>query len=224
MINEHILVFDINQLKDETVFKDCLSKLSPGRKERVERHGMICGKRQSLGAGLVLNQILEHFSLNPLDTVLEYGENHKPYIPGRPEIQFNLTHSGSYAAGVWGGAPVGIDIEQIGTMREGVARRFFHKNELSWLKCLPSGPEQVQGFFRLWVLKESFMKSTGLGMRLPLNAFEILIGENGVQVKHSVDDKKYYFKEFELKGCRGAVCSQEPAVTDWGIQSIALDK
>lgn len=222
MAAEHILVLDTKQLKDPQLFQACLGKVSPERREQVERYAHENGKLQSLGAGLVLNQILEHFGLNPRETVLEYGDNNKPRIPNLPQAHFNLTHSGSFAAGAWGRVPVGIDIEQVGTMREGVARRFFHKGELLWLESLPSEEERRQGFFRLWVLKESFMKVTGLGMRLPLNAFEIHIQENSVRVSHQVDDKSYYFLEFELEGCRGAVCTEDQLVGNWGIEVISL--
>lgn len=192
------------------------------RRGKVERYVRESAKRQSLGAGLVLNEILEHFGLDPLKTVLGYGDNQKPYIPNQPQVHFNLTHSGSLVAGAWGFYPVGIDIEEMGTMREGVARRFFHKSELLWLEGLSSEAERREGFFRLWVLKESFMKATGLGMRLSLNEFEIFIEEEGVRVNHQVNDKTYYFLEFELEGCRGAVCTQNPLVRHWGIEKITL--
>ena len=113
MAREQILVLNINQLKTPGVFETFLEQVSPDRRQRVERHVTVSGKLQSLGAGLVLNEILEQFGLNSSETVLEYGENQKPYIPHCSQLHFNLTHSGDYAAGVWAHTPVGIDIVQV---------------------------------------------------------------------------------------------------------------
>jgi len=222
MAREQILALNINQLKAPGVFETFLEQVSPDRRQRVERHATASGKLQSLGAGLVLNKILEQFGLNPSETVLEYGENQKPYIPHCSQLHFNLTHSGDYAAGVWAYSPVGIDIEQVGSNGEEVARRFFHERELRWLEGLSSEAERSQGFFRMWVLKESFLKATGLGVRLPLNAFEIRIEDEDIHVKQKVNENTYYFKEFELEGCRGAVCAEDPEVRGWGLEKILL--
>ena len=222
MAREQILVLNINQLKTPGVFETFLEQVSPDRRQRVERHATVSGKLQSLGAGLVLNEILEQFGLNSSETVLEYGENQKPYIPHCSQLHFNLTHSGDYAAGGPPPTPVGIDIEQVGSDGEEVARRFFHESELRWLEGLSSEAERIQGFFRMWVLKESFLKATGLGMRLPLNAFEIRIEDEDISVKQKVNENTYYFKEFELEGCRGAVCAEEPEVRGWRLEKILL--
>ena len=47
----------------------------------------------------------------------------------------------------------------------------------------------------------SFMKVTGLGMALPLNAFEIAFGP-GYRGGQELDDMRYYFKEFSLENSR----------------------
>ena len=37
--------------------------------------------------------------------------------------------------------------------------------------------KRCEEFYRLWTLKESFMKVTGLGMKLPLDSFCFQLGE-----------------------------------------------
>ena len=144
-------------------------------------------------------------------------------MAGRPDIHFNLTHSGCYAAGVCGAAPVGIDIEEIGLMKVKVARRFFHEGEYRYLEQMGDGQQKQEAFFRLWVLKESFMKVTGLGMALPLNAFEIRFQGQDIEVVQELDDIRYYFKEFSLENSRMAVCSAGRPVTGWEPVWICLD-
>ncbi len=212
---EHIFILNINQLKDEGTFRYYFNEMSRERQDKITQHKMESDRRRSLGAGIALNAILKQYGLNPRETRLEYGTNGKASVAGRPDIHFNLTHSGDYAAGVCGVSPVGIDIEGIGVMKEKVARRFFHEGEYRYLEQIEDGQQKQEVFFRLWVLKESFMKVTGLGMGLALNAFEIRFQGQEIEVAQDVDDMKYYFKEFSLENSRMAVCSAGRPVKDW---------
>lgn len=209
MEREHIVLLDINQLMEESMFEACLKQVPKKRQEQIAGCAKKADKMRSLGAGLVLEAMLKNLDINLSKSPLEYGEHGKPFVPNRPDVHFNLSHSGDYAAGIWGKRPVGIDIEKIGKMNRQVVRRFFHEGERRYLEGFSREEEQIQAFFRLWVLKESFMKVTGLGMRLPLNSFEISIGSGEIQVLHPLNHKQYSFQEFSMEGYRGAVCSED---------------
>ncbi len=45
-------------------------------------------------------------------------------------------------------------------------------------------------FFKYWVLKESYMKYTGLGMNLKLDSFEIIIKDK-ITLKNDNEDLKF---------------------------------
>lgn len=212
---KHIFIFDIRGLRDESLFREYLSLMPKERQEKVMRCRQDEDRLRSLGAGVVLAEILKQYGLCLSETKLEYGINGKARVSGWPDIHFNLTHSGYYAAGVCGPGPVGIDVETVGKVNERTARRFFHEGEYRYLMEAEDEREKQERFFRLWVLKESFMKVTGLGMRLPLNAFEICLREQDIQVIQEVDDRTYYFKEFALENSRMAVCSADKPVTAW---------
>lgn len=220
---EHIFILDISQLRDEAMFHQQFRRMSLERQQKIMRHKQENDRLRSLGAGIVLDAILSQYGLNSASVKLEYGANGKASVAGRPDIHFNLTHSGNYAAGVCGVSPVGIDVETIGTMNERTAKRFFHDGEYQYLESAEEPREKCERFFRLWVLKECFMKVTGLGMRLPLNAFEIRIQEQNIEVVQNVDDKQYYFKEFVLEGSRMAVCSADRPAAVWEPVWIKLD-
>ena len=67
-------------------------------------------------------------------------------------------------------------------------------------------------FYRYWVLKESFMKATGLGMRLALDSFELDLGAAAPALRRSPSAEAWRFREFDFGGgYLGAVCSLEPA-------------
>jgi len=54
-------------------------------------------------------------------------------------------------------------------------------------------------------LKESFLKATGFGLKLPLDQFCISL-EGEIQVSQQVNRKKYYFKEWREGEYKIAVC------------------
>lgn len=101
---------------------------------------------------------------------------------GRPEIahpaapqglRFNLAHTeGLVALLVHDDVDSGVDVERVGTVDDlyGVAEMVFADPERDALRSLPV-EEQEARFYRLWTLKEAFIKARGMGLALPLRDF-----------------------------------------------------
>ena len=71
--------------------------------------------------------------------------------------------------------------------------------------------EKLQGemFFRIWALKESFIKAVGTGMSLSLNSFEIIIDDrNCVTVNQNYTDSTFRFEEHTAPGYVIAICRE----------------
>ena len=103
-------------------------------------------------------------------------ENGKPQIDpalGRPGLQFNLSHSRGFAAcAVTRDAPIGIDVETVSARRSSleIAESFFSPAEIAILRMAPPD-KQRRTFYRLWTLKEAYIKATGEGLRRRLDSF-----------------------------------------------------
>lgn len=67
--------------------------------------------------------------------------------------------------------------------------------------------ERLGSFYDLWVLKESYMKATGLGFRLALDDFCIHMSE-GITVERNGQIQQYSFFLTQLEGYKLAVCYQ----------------
>lgn len=200
-----IYQMDVRELEDETVFQKYYEELSAARRKKVDRHRTVEGKRLSLGAGVLLDRGLQAYGLREKDVRIEQGENGKPYLKDYPEICFNLSHSRDMVLAAFAPTEVGCDIEFIGETNLKLAKRFFCPEEYEYLLNQPDKEAQRQEFYRLWTLKESFMKVTGLGMKLPLNAFCFELGEE-VHVRHQLDRREYIFSELQMEEYRAAVC------------------
>jgi 4'-phosphopantetheinyl transferase len=101
---------------------------------------------------------------------------------GRPEIanagsprglRFSLSHTrGMIALMVHRDVAAGVDVERFRRVASlpSVARTVFATAERNALFALPR-EEQEARFYRLWTLKEAFVKATGRGLSLPLKDF-----------------------------------------------------
>ena len=141
------------------------ARLSPERLAYIDRlRGT--ARQQSFAASLLLDAaVRRHFPAVPRPLVLSAQANGKPYLSDSPEVHFSLSHSSDWAVCAVSNHPVGADIQLCDTGRRDVARRFFHPDEVRYLDTL-SPAKRKSAFFRLWALKESFVKADGRGLRL----------------------------------------------------------
>jgi 4'-phosphopantetheinyl transferase len=108
---------------------------------------------------------------------------------GRPQLadggsglHFSATDSGDLALmAVAVDAVVGIDLELPRDIadRSDIVRRWFHPSERTQVFAKPTDAEQADVFFRLWTLKEAFVKALGLGLQLPFDSFAVEAGASG---------------------------------------------
>jgi phosphopantetheinyl transferase len=90
----------------------------------------------------------------------------KPECAGGPAL--SLSHSGDVVLCALAEAPVGVDVEA-GPPRDAaaLAERYFTTLEAAWVAADPAAR-----FCQLWVLKEAYLKATGLGLEGGLDALE----------------------------------------------------
>ena len=190
-------------VKEET---DLKGRLSAARQEKIDRLRYAADRRLSLGAGLLLDQGLKRFGLWERTEAFATVENGKPCLLHHPEIQFNLSHSGSMVMAAFSSCPVGCDVEKKQKARMDVAKRFFAPAEQRTLLAARTEEERDILFSRLWTLKESYLKVGGQGMAMALGSFAITLG--GQPVLDGTKESQYCFREFSLPGYCASVCVQ----------------
>lgn len=197
MKNVKVYQLDVTQFAENQYFQKHYEMLSRERQAKIDAYRVESAKRLSLGAGIVLDKGLREYGLCERDVKIKYGENGKPYLEDYPDIHFNLSHSGNMVLAVFSDAEVGCDIEEVGKSQEKLAERFFCQSEYEYLMEKQDERERCEEFYRIWTLKESFMKVTGLGMKLALDSFCFEFGEP-VTIRQQVSKDDYEFQEFEL--------------------------
>jgi 4'-phosphopantetheinyl transferase len=108
----------------------------------------------------------------PADWRFEAGAQGKPKISGSAAPYFNLSHcEGAVACAVSHDTEIGIDIECLDRPAPvELAESHFAASECAWLRQQHEALRPI-GFFRIWTLKEAYIKSTGLGLSQQLGDF-----------------------------------------------------
>lgn len=185
------------------------------RKNKASQLKFDKDKKLSCGVYLLLIKMLDEEDIhNPLIKTEKYD---KPYIFNYPDIHFNLSHSGKYVACTISDRKVGIDIEYNDpTIDLNIAKNFFFNKEYE--KIINSN-NPADEFFKYWVLKESYMKYTGLGFNLELNSFEIVIND---KIKLRNDKKNIKFSLFDINDYKLAVASKYPVeeCVEYDVKSL----
>jgi hypothetical protein len=104
---------------------------------------------------------------------LAYEDGGRPFFADA-HADFNISHSGrmaavSYVRKAEGPAPAlrtGCDVQAADTRRsrDEIIRRFFHDEERRYVEAASEIPERNLRFFRLWVLKEAYLKMKGFSV------------------------------------------------------------
>jgi hypothetical protein len=104
---------------------------------------------------------------------LAYEGGGRPFFADS-HADFNISHSGRMAAAAYvreagRKAPflrTGCDVQAADARRnrDGIIRRFFHDEERRYVEAAPEAPERNLRFFRLWVLKEAYLKMKGFSV------------------------------------------------------------
>lgn len=206
---------DVSVLEN-VFFQAAYDMVSEERREKADRIRIENDKKLCLGVEILLKYALEKEKIFDRDIIYGYGENKKPFLSEHGNIRFNLSHSGKFVMCVISENEVGCDIERERELSIKLAKRFFTEKEYMHLLSIENDNDKKRLFSRYWTLKESFMKVTGDGMRLPLNQFEICMDTRKISVTHDKNtDDKYKFREFFVEeGYSISVCSYENQISD----------
>lgn len=185
-------------------------------------------KAQSLGAGVLLSyalyrraagenkadakmeisevtveKLLQFFSDLPEEALKEHlaGIQIERTSAGKPYLKmplfFNLSHSGEYVACVLSDKEVGMDIQEKKAKAPDLNRRLLNEKE--------TAPKNPQEFFRLWAVKEAYVKCKGTGLLKDFRELYADFEESCVRDVLTGEEKELFLPKCPL-GYAAAVC------------------
>jgi len=114
----------------------------------------------------------------------------RPFLPGLPNVDFNLSHSGDLVVcAVSTGCRVGIDVEAVRDIELSGFERVLADS--TWAEVQQSAAPR-KAFFRNWTRLESVAKAEGFGIAGPVR--EIGFDESSAHFQ----DRTWFLKELEF--------------------------
>lgn len=159
--------------------------LTPDERHRASRFRFVRDRdRFVLCRGLLRAILARYVQVAPAALRFSYGPAGKPRLAdprGILDLRFNLSHTDGLALfAVARGREMGLDVERIDetVLVEPLARHAFAPAEVAYLANLPTRRRR-EAFYRLWTVKEAYVKARGEGLSMPLNEFEAIPAADG---------------------------------------------
>lgn len=160
-----------------TILEDqCQSWLTDGERCAATRLKQLSSRNQHIvGRGMVRRLLSRRANCKPSDLVFECSHNGKPsVIAPRSAIRpFNISHTeGLVLVALSDRGEIGVDVESLSRRIDiHLAERYFAKPEVDYINSWHDFHCRSMAFIKVWTLKESFVKATGLGLSIPLSSF-----------------------------------------------------
>ena len=119
-------------------------------------------------------------------------------------FQINKNNSGSKIVCAIDTKEVGIDVEKIEDIDLEIGKRFFAMDEYQLIQSQKKD-EKLKFFFKIWTLKEAYVKAEGKGLSIPLDSFSFEYNQGHFSVR---DNALYHCFQYDLEGYIMSICSQ----------------
>ena len=132
------------------------------------------------GRRLLAQALKEEYQIDFTEDMIALMANGKPCFKELP-IFFNISHCSGMAVCALADVPVGVDVETGRRVKDSIMHRVLSPWEQAYVKeqvYVKEQPESVERFLELWTLKESFIKMTGEGLRIPLDTVDFRLRES----------------------------------------------
>ncbi|MDY4849572.1 MAG: 4'-phosphopantetheinyl transferase superfamily protein [Bacilli bacterium] len=187
MKNNHTYIFysKVDVYDDKPLFNQHLNIIDEERRKYVLSYKIDEDQYRSLGVYILYLKALEILKLKE-DKII-YNNQHKPDCTN---YHINFSHSGNYVCVAISSQSIGIDIEKVNKLKQSLLKHCFSPLEQDFIK------QDDLSFFRMWTLKESYLKALGYGISKRLDSFEIDITK--MRINNPLSLEEYHLKEYQI--------------------------
>lgn len=161
------VICDCRDMDDPLLERIC-SLLSAGRRATVDDIGNRSDRVMGAVAGYISESLASSF-----DTHIVRLSNGKPVF-GRDDIHLSISHSAGIVAVAWSDMPIGVDVQAVVSMSN-IAGRMLTEKERTILTDMSD-----RSLVRIWTMKESYLKMTGIGIAKGLDGLDVLSEDTSV--------------------------------------------
>lgn len=200
------------KLKNEitnNVFDNLMKYISDSKKIKIKKFINKKDQERSLIGELLLRYIIcLKYQIKNKEICISIDEFGRPLLLNSKSYDFNISHSDEWIVCGVNDKCIGVDIEKILSLDyENIAKQFFTKEECDFIFKTTLN-WQLENFYRLWTLKESYIKAIGKGLLIALDSFTINIDESKIFAISDDKQNRWYFKEYSIDtDYKTSICS-----------------
>lgn len=150
--------------------------------------------------GILRLLLADYLNLETSEISISRQKKGKPFVANQNPVFFNMSDSGNicvYAFTLVG--ELGIDIEKKRNLPDidELIQKNLTMREIEYIRKKPS--EKLNIFFRLWTIKEAYLKAIGEGMRLTPDKLEFSVDSKSIKHNDELgiyDHEDWIIKEF----------------------------
>lgn len=172
-MNHEIYFIELDESIEFSKYEPLLRLLSPEKKERILRFHFEIDRKLGVVSDLLVRYLAcRYLEVDNSELIFETNEYGKPFLLGKPNFHYNVTHTRNAIAVAVSNSLVGVDVEKIREYENGIVKRFFDYKEQEYIEKNPESANR--NFYEIWTKKESYIKWKGKGLLIPLNSFDVL--------------------------------------------------
>lgn len=209
---------------DEPISNDLYQRLyrcvSRERKDKINQYKFEADAKRCLYADILVRYLAcDKLHIKNDKVYIENNKYGKPYLHHIKNQFFNISHSGKWVACGWSNQEIGIDIQKIEDIDLDIAKSFFCESEyLSVMNCEKT--EQINSFYTLWTLKESYIKYKGNGLIIPLNSFQFNIMNEKISLQSEDIIKPMFYTMNIDEQHKLAICTLDSELSSINYLSV----
>lgn len=216
---KHIRVY-LTEVPDCELPETWICGMTKEKRNRLNDLKNEADKRLIISAHRLLCYVLKsQYSVSPTEDDWAIGWHGKPYLKKAPHIHFNISHAGNIAMCALHNAPVGVDIEKIKRVDDGVEMRFMSKKELD---IYYTASDRISMFHKIWTLKESYVKFCGRGIGADLN--RLTVYPDGSSIISNVPGCKFALINVKVPSYQAALCASNIDHSIEWVEKETLEK
>lgn len=185
---------------DKNAIDENYRLLSVHERDRADRFVVDHARQHYISATATVRKILSPY-LNVRPNLIEFNrsEKGKPFFKKTNPLHFNISHSADrLLVALANDYEVGVDIEHCSPISAlELAERFFTPQECQQLLRIDPN-QQLTYFYRLWTLKEAFIKATGEGLSFGLDQFIVDMQDNAMNALLSIKGDRQAAAQWSL--------------------------
>lgn len=160
--------------------------------------------KNEFSAGLYFCSLIFKKDFSIISIKYLFGENWKPILESK-ECGFSISYTNDHVyIAIVRHDMIGLDVEKINSIDLNVSKEFMSESELVKLE---ESINKYEYFYKIWTLKESYLKLIGIGVDNSITNIEFVEDKNGRFSLSKEVVHKVYFNNFASKDCIISVAS-----------------